>query len=47
VELPLRVIFESPTVAEQAMRVETLLHSGKGLETLPLKAVERGGDLPL
>ncbi|HEX7774830.1 MAG TPA: condensation domain-containing protein, partial [Pyrinomonadaceae bacterium] len=47
VELPLRVIFEAPTVAEQALRVETALHAGKALETLPLKAVERSGDLPL
>jgi amino acid adenylation domain-containing protein/FkbM family methyltransferase len=47
VELPLRVIFESPTVAEQALRVEAALHANKGLETLPLKAVERSGDLPL
>jgi len=47
VELPLRVIFESPTVAEQALRVEAALHANKGLDTLPLKAVERSGDLPL
>jgi amino acid adenylation domain-containing protein len=47
VELPLRVIFESPTIAELALRVETALQADKGIEALPLKAVERRGDLPL
>src|SRR6185369_251716 len=47
VELPLRVIFESPTIAELALKVETALRAGEGVETLPLKAVERSGDLPL
>jgi amino acid adenylation domain-containing protein len=47
VELPLRVIFESPSVSEQAVRVETALRAGKVIETLALKAVEREGNLPL
>jgi amino acid adenylation domain-containing protein/non-ribosomal peptide synthase protein (TIGR01720 family) len=48
VELPLRSIFESPTVAGLLRQVEAVARSGAGLETPPIQPVPRGGEeLPL
>jgi amino acid adenylation domain-containing protein len=46
VELPLRALFEAPTVAQLAKRVEELRSSGKG-EIPAIKLVPRKGNLPL
>ncbi|HEX2077660.1 MAG TPA: amino acid adenylation domain-containing protein [Longimicrobium sp.] len=46
VELPLRAIFEGPTVADVAERVEALRRAGLPLAA-PLVAAERTGPLPL
>ncbi|HKV36668.1 MAG TPA: amino acid adenylation domain-containing protein, partial [Pyrinomonadaceae bacterium] len=45
VELPVRVLFESPTIAELAQRVEQLTQAGATLEAPPLQ--HRTGDEPL
>ncbi|WP_414542078.1 amino acid adenylation domain-containing protein [Nostoc sp. CCY0012] len=47
VELPLRRLFESPTVAELAKDVQTAINTGKGLELPPINRVWREQDLPL
>src|SRR6185436_8591817 len=47
VEIPLRKIFESPTVAGLAREVETARAAGRGLEAPPLAPTPRGGKLPL
>jgi amino acid adenylation domain-containing protein len=47
VEVPLRQLFVSPTVAELAQHVEVALKAGAGLEAPPLVAVSRDIDLPL
>ena len=47
VELPLRSVFESPTVAGLAVRVETMLAGDHGLVLPPIERVERAGPLPL
>ncbi|HEX8852682.1 MAG TPA: phosphopantetheine-binding protein, partial [Pyrinomonadaceae bacterium] len=47
VDLPLRTIFESPTVETLAQRVEASLRAGVGLSSQPLVPVERAGALPL
>ncbi len=47
VDLPLRRLFEAPTVAGLAADLESLLRSGRGLEEAPIVPVPRDGDLPL
>ncbi|HEY6549539.1 MAG TPA: amino acid adenylation domain-containing protein, partial [Vicinamibacteria bacterium] len=47
IELPLRALFEEPTAAGLARRVEEALAAGAGLEAPPLRRVAREGRLPL
>ncbi len=47
VELPIRSLFESPTVAELAQRLEVVLREGQQLATLPIERVTREDNLPL
>jgi amino acid adenylation domain-containing protein len=47
VEVPLRALFESPTVAGLTTAIERLRRAGGGLEAPPLETVPRDGNLPL
>jgi amino acid adenylation domain-containing protein len=47
VELPLRALFESPTVADLATRIETIVRSNNGVKRAPLTRVSRDRKLPL
>nr|WP_281404395.1 non-ribosomal peptide synthase/polyketide synthase [Pyxidicoccus fallax] len=47
VELPLRTLFEAPTLEALARAVETSLRSARALALPPLRPVERTGALPL
>ncbi|HZF10284.1 MAG TPA: amino acid adenylation domain-containing protein, partial [Thermoanaerobaculia bacterium] len=47
VELPLRQLFENPTVAGVARAIEEVQRAGQGLAAPPIGRVERQGDLPL
>ncbi|OYD97951.1 non-ribosomal peptide synthetase [Nostoc sp. 'Peltigera membranacea cyanobiont' 210A] len=47
VELPLRSLFESPTVTELAQCVEAALREGQQLAVLPIEKVTREDNLPL
>ncbi|NTX41718.1 amino acid adenylation domain-containing protein, partial [Myxococcus sp. CA033] len=47
VELPLRALFEAPTVAALAARVDAVGHGDLSLQLPPLVAVPRTGPLPL
>ncbi|MEH2171962.1 non-ribosomal peptide synthetase [Nostoc sp.] len=47
VELSLRSLFESPTLAELSQRVEIVLREGQQLAILPIEKVTRGNNLPL
>jgi amino acid adenylation domain-containing protein len=47
VEASLRELFEKPTVAALAGRVEVALRAAQGVELPPLRAAERVGELPL
>jgi amino acid adenylation domain-containing protein len=47
VELPVRALFEEPTMATLAQRIAGLLHSGTELAAPPIERLERRGGLPL
>ena len=47
VELPLRAVFEEPTLGDLSRRVEAELRAGAGLRIPPLERVSREGRLPL
>jgi non-ribosomal peptide synthetase component F/acyl carrier protein len=47
VEIPLRAVFESPTVAGLALRVEQALRKREGVEAPPLLVAKRPEQLPL
>ena len=47
VEVPVRVLFEAPTVAELAWRIEQTLRQSAGIEILPLVRVARPAEIPL
>ncbi|HEX8116699.1 MAG TPA: amino acid adenylation domain-containing protein, partial [Pyrinomonadaceae bacterium] len=46
IDLPLRTLFEEPTVAGLAERVERVMRAGRPADEVPLRPLERGGDLP-
>src|SRR5262249_9793861 len=47
VEVPLRALFEAPTIAGLAQHIETTLRAGAQLSVPPLAPVPREGELPL
>ena len=47
VEVPLRLLFEAPTVAGLGRAIERLLRGGGEVEAPPLMRASRGGELPL
>ncbi len=47
VDMPLRLLFEHPTVAALLPAIEALPPAAEGLEELPLTAVRRGAEIPL
>ena len=47
VELPIRAIFESPTIEKLAILVDSALRNQSGLAEIPLAPVDRSGFLPL
>ncbi|MFP2934863.1 condensation domain-containing protein, partial [Pyxidicoccus sp. 3LG] len=47
VELPLRDLFEAPTLASLAARIDVAVRAGHGLQAPPMVPVSRTGALPL
>lgn len=47
IELPLRSIFEAPTIARLAERIEVARQADEGLQAPPIERVPRDRDLPL
>jgi amino acid adenylation domain-containing protein len=47
VELPVRSLFESPTVLEMSQRIESAMRSGSSIAPPPIKALPEGDQLPL
>jgi amino acid adenylation domain-containing protein/FkbM family methyltransferase len=47
IEMPLRALFESPTVAGLARRAEEAVRAANGLQSPPVTPVPRDGELPL
>jgi amino acid adenylation domain-containing protein len=47
VELALRDVFETPTIAGQTKMIETLIRADQGLQAPPIERVTRDGKLPL
>jgi non-ribosomal peptide synthetase component F len=47
IEVPLRALFESPTVADFALKIEQALRTGAGTEVPPIVTVGRDRPLPL
>jgi len=47
IELPLRSLFEAPTIAELAEWVENLLKNGQSVQALPLLPIPRSESIPL
>ncbi|TSC26813.1 amino acid adenylation domain-containing protein, partial [Corallococcus sp. Z5C101001] len=47
VELPLRALFEAPTIADLAQRVDQSVRSEQGLQAPPIVPLPREGSLPL
>jgi amino acid adenylation domain-containing protein len=47
VDLPLRSLFESPTIAELSESISAMRHAGLGLQTSAITPIPRNTDLPL
>jgi amino acid adenylation domain-containing protein len=47
IELPLRCLFEKPTIAGLAKEIETANKAGLGIETTKIEPIERTSELPL